>query len=95
MATGQGTAIIDFGVSPGAQEASVAFADVAVGAASKVEAYVMADGAAGTHTANDHRYLPLLAQFTAQPIAGVGGTIHGRSLMKLIGSFQLRYVWAD
>jgi hypothetical protein len=95
MATGQGTVTIDFGVFPGSQEASVAFTDATIGAASKVEPYVMADGVAGTHTANDHRYLPLLAQFTALPSAGVGGTIYGRALMKMIGLFQLRYVWAD
>jgi len=95
MATGQGTVTIDFGVFPGAQEASVDFADVTVGVASKVEPYVMADGAAGTHTANDHRYLPLLAVFTGLPSAGVGGTIYGRSLQTMIGLYQLRYVWAD
>jgi hypothetical protein len=95
MATGQGTVTINFGAFPGSQEASVTFTDATIGVASKVEAYVMADGVAGTHTVNDHRYLPLLAHFTAIPNAGVGGTIYGRSLQKMIGLFQLRYVWAD
>lgn len=95
MATGTGTVTINFGAFPGSQEASVAFTDAAVGAASKVEPYVMADGVTSDHSANDHRYLPLLALFTGLPSPGVGGTIHGRSLQKLIGTFQLRYVWAD
>lgn len=95
MATGQGTVTIDFGAFPGSQEASIAFTDATIGAASKVEAYVMADGSTADHSANDHRYLPLLAHFTGRASAGVGGTIYGRSLMKLIGTFQLRYVWAD
>ena len=95
MATGQGTVTIDFGVFPGSQEASVAFADAAVSAGSKVEAYVMSSDAVGTHTANDHRYLGLLAEFTGQPSAGVGGSIFGRSFQRLIGQFNLRYVWAD
>lgn len=96
MATGQGTVLIDFGAFPGAQEASVAFADAAISGTSKVEAYVMANDTNGTtHTPNDHRYLGLLASFTGAPTAGVGGTIHGRARTALIGTFQLRYVWAD
>ena len=55
----------------------------------------MSGDAVGTHTANDHKYLGLLADFTAQPTAGVGGTIFGRSFQKLIGQFRLRFVWAD
>lgn len=98
MATGQGTVTIDFGVWPGSQEASIAFSDATIGAASKVEPYVMADGVVGTHTANDHRYLPNFASFTGLPNAGVGGTIYGRTRPgcgNLIGQWQLRYVWAD
>ena len=95
MATGQGTVVLDFGVFPGSQEASVAFADVAVSAGSKVEAYVMASDSVGTHTANDHKYLGLFVEFTGQPSAGVGGSIFGRSLQKMIGQFKIRYIWAD
>ena len=94
MATGQGTVIINFGVFPGAQEASVGFTDASIVASSKVEAYVMADGVAGTHTANDHRYLPLYVALTGVGGAGVG-TIHARARHGLIGQYQLRYVWAD
>ena len=95
MATGQGTVIIDFGVFPGSQEASVTFTDATISAGSKVEAYVMSADTVGTHTANDHKYLLLLAEFTGQPTAGVGGTIFGRALQLMIGQFNLRYVWAD
>jgi hypothetical protein len=93
MATGQGTAVIDFGL--GSHEAQIAFADAAVGASTNIEAYVMADGVTADHTANDHKYLPLFAHFTAAPDAGVGGIIYGRSTDKLVGTFQLNYVWAD
>lgn len=95
MATGQGTVTIDFGVFPGSQEASITFDDATISAGSKVEAYVMADGVSGTHTANDHRYLPRLANFTALASAGVGGTIHGRASMQMVGTYQIRYIWAD
>lgn len=95
MATGQGTVIIDFGAFPGSQEATVTFADAAISAGSKVEPYVMANDSTADHSANDHRYLPLLAHFTGLATAGVGGSIIGRSLMKMIGTYSLRYVWAD
>ena len=94
MATGQGTSTINFGAFPGAQEASVGFTDAAIVATSKVEAYVMADGVTAGHTANDHRYLPLFIALTAVGGAG-GGTIHARAPNKLVGEYQLRYVWAD
>jgi len=96
MASGQGTVTIDFGVFPGAQEASIAFTDATISGTSKVEAYVMADDTTADHTANDHRYLGTLpVSFSGSASAGVGGTIIGRALMKLVGTFNLRYVWAD
>jgi hypothetical protein len=95
MATGQGTATIDFGVFPGAQEASITFTAATISGTSKVEVYVMAGDSTADHTINDHRYLPILAHFTASPSAGVGGTIYGRALIKMVGTFALRYVWAD
>jgi hypothetical protein len=92
--SGQGTVTINFGAWPGSQEASVAFTDATVLSTSSVEVWVMASATTADHTANDHKYLPLLAQFTAEPNAGVGGIVHGRSLTKLIGTFKLNYVWA-
>jgi len=95
MATGQGIVTIDFGVFPGSQEASVTFSDATISGTSKVEVYVMASDSTADHTTNDHKYLPLLVHHTGEASAGVGGTIYGRALQKLIGTFKLRYVWAD
>lgn len=96
MATGQGTVTINFGTFPGSQEASIAFTDATISGTSKVEAYVMADDTTTDHTANDHRYLGILAAFSAAPSAGVGGTIYGRARRdKIVGTFKLRYVWTD
>jgi len=95
MATGQGVVTINFGAWPGAHEASVDFADAAVGATTKVEPFVMSSATAGDHTAADHRYLPAFASFTAEPLAGVGGRIYGRSVHKLQGQWAIRYVYAD
>jgi hypothetical protein len=95
MATGQGTVTIDFGVFPGSQEAAIAFADATISGTSKIEAYVMAGDSTTDHTANDHKYLGLWVTFTAEPIAGVGGTIYARALDKMTGTFKLRYIWSD
>jgi hypothetical protein len=97
MATGQGTATINFGSFPGTSEASVAVTGQgAISATSKAEAYVMADDTVGTHTANDHRYFAVLVGLTCgTPAAATGFTIHARCLDKLQGSFQVRWVWAD
>jgi hypothetical protein len=95
MATGSGTVTINFGAFPGSQEASIAFTDATIGAASKVEPFVMGGDSTADHSAADHKYLPLLAQFTGIASAGVGGTIYARALQKLVGTFSVRYAWAD
>ena len=97
MATGQGTAVLDFGAFPGSNEASVVVTGQAsISATSKAEAYVMADDTSGTHTASDHRYFAALVGLTCgTPTAATGFTIHGRSTEKLQGTFALRWVWAD
>jgi hypothetical protein len=97
MATGQGTAEIDFGAHPGANEASVAVTGQAsISATSKVEAYMMADDTTSNHTASDHRYVGLWLNLTCgTPTAATGFTIYGRSDQKLSGKFSVRWVWAD
>jgi hypothetical protein len=97
VATGQGTATIDFGAFPGSNEASVAITGQgSIGATSKAEAYVMADDTTSDHTAADHRYFSALVGLTCgTPSAGTGFTIHARSTEQIQGTFALRWVWAD
>lgn len=97
MATGQGTATLNFGAFPGSNEASVAVAGQAsILATSKAEAYVMGDDTATGHTASDHRYFAALVGLTCgTPTAATGFTIHARSTEKLQGQFAVRWVWAD
>jgi hypothetical protein len=90
-----GTATIDFGAFPGSNEASATFADVTVGAGSKIEAFIMANDTTSDHTAADHRYAGQFFSLTAAPSAGVGGTIYARSIHKMQGTFAVRWVWAD
>ena len=97
MANGQGTSTIDFGAFPGANEASIAVTgQSSISATSKAEAYIMGDDTTTDHTANDHRYIPLFAEFTCgTPTAATGFTIYGRSADKMQGTFKLRWVWTD
>jgi len=97
MASGTGTATIDFGSHPGANETSVAVTgQTDILATSKAEAFVMADDTTSDHTAADHRYAPVLFSLTCgTPTAATGFTIHARSQHKMTGQFAVRWVWAD
>lgn len=97
MASATGTATIDFGASPGSNEASIAVTgQTTISATSKVDAFVMADDTTSDHTASDHRYFVALAGLTCgTPTAGTGFTIYARSTEKLQGTFALRWVFAD
>lgn len=97
MANNQGTATIDFGSNPGANEASIAVTGQgAISATSKAEAFIMADDTTSDHTASDHRYLAALAGLTCgTPTAATGFTIYATSIEKLTGTFKLRWVWTD
>jgi hypothetical protein len=97
MATGQGTATLDFGAHPGSNEATVVVTGQAsISGTSKAEAYVMADDTTSNHTASDHRYFAAMAGLTCgAPTAASGFPIHARSLEKLTGQYQVRWVWAD
>lgn len=91
---GTGTAVIDFGA--GLNEAQVDVSVPEILDTSKAESWVMGDDTSTDHTANDHRYFPLLACLTCgTPSAGVGFTIYARSLQKLTGAWTVRFVWAD
>ena len=97
MATGQGTATIDFGAFPGSNEASVSVTgQTDITAAANVEAWVMGDDTSADHTASDHRYLAMLMGLTCgTPTEGVGFTVYGRCAEKLEGEWSVRWVWAS
>ena len=93
---GTGTATIDFGAHPGANEASVAVSVPSIVVGAKCEAFLMGDDTSADHTASDHRYVGLwLALTCGTASAGVGFTIYGRASEKLTGAFTVRYVWTD
>jgi len=94
MATGTGTAEIDFGAFPGSNEASVVVPAVGVTASTHVEAWVMGDGTTADHTPADHKYFPLFAALTTVPGADTF-TVHARSTQKMQGLWAVHYVWAN
>lgn len=97
MASGTGTATIDFGGHPGSNEASVAITgQAAIGTGSSAEAWFMADDTSADHTAADHRYAATFISLTCgTPTAATGFTIYGRSHEKMTGEWSVRWVWAD
>lgn len=98
MASGIGSAIIDFGAHPGSNEASVVVdaASDSIAATSKVDAFIMGDDTTNDHTAKDHRYLASMVGITCgTPVAATGFTIYVTSQHKLTGTYQLHWVWAD
>ena len=97
MATGQGTATIDFGTGAGTAEASVAVTgQTGISGTSKAEAYIMADDTSSNHTAIDHRWIGLFISLTCgTPSAGTGFTIYAKCTDKMTGQFTVRWVWAD
>ena len=96
MASGVGSAEIDFGAWPGANEASVAVTgQTDITSLASAEAWLMADDTTADHTAADHRYAAALMGVTCgTPADGVGFTIYGRSTEKLTGAFKVRWVWS-
>lgn len=97
MASGIGSAVLDFGAFPGANEASVAVTGQAsIQTTSKAEAFIMGDDTSSSHTANDHRYAAALMGLSCgTPSAGTGFPIYARCAEKLQGTFTLRFIWAD
>lgn len=85
-----GTATIDFGT--GATEASVAVTQASASTTSYITCFVDGDDTTVDHTANDHKYLPIFAQFVAGGKAAGSFTIYGRAPYLLSGTFKVRYI---
>jgi hypothetical protein len=97
MATGQGTVVFDFGSAPGTNIVNTAVSDATISATSKVEVYLMGTDSTATHNTIEHQLVPL-GGVSIQCIAvsaGVGFTAQMATPLRLTGTFQARYVWAD
>lgn len=98
MATGQGTITFDFGAAPGTNVAQAVVSDAAISAGSKVEIYLMGTTGTATHNAYEHSLLPFLDDMSLSCVsvsAGAGFTGQMATKLRLTGTIQARYVWAD
>lgn len=95
MASGTGTAILNFGLHPGRNEVSVFVSAPAIGANSHAEAFFQLD-TQGNHSTQDHLYAALLTRLVCSDIsAGFGFVIWAVSIEKLEGQFKVHWVFAD
>lgn len=97
MATGQGTITFNFGAAPGTNVVSTVVADTGIGATSNIEIYLKGTDSTADHNAYEHAILKL-GTFETTPIsqtAGVGFTAQAATQLRLTGTVQARYVFAD
>jgi hypothetical protein len=95
--TNSGSATIVFSSDHiGANEASVVVTgQTNITQTSKIQLYVDPDDSTSTHTAKDHRYIPLFAHFTAGNIVNnTSFTIYGVSMNDMTGSYVVRWIWS-
>lgn len=95
MASGLGTATLNFGSAPGGTVATVAVpGQTDISGTSSVEAFMMGIDSTATHNALEHS-LGLIRLSIVSLTAGTGFTIQGVSDLRLTGTFLVRWVWAD
>ena len=94
---GVGSATLDFGASPGSDEASaVVTGQTGILAGSHCEAFWMGDATAD-HSADEHALGPfVIALVCRDVVAGTGFTVVGRSTsgVAITGQWTVRWVWA-
>jgi hypothetical protein len=97
VGTVAGSAVIDFGSSPGKNSTTVVVTgQTYILSTSVINVFVMGDDTSTEHTSNDHKYLQLFATFTAGTIVpGTGFTIYGTAREKLQGKFTVRFTWLN
>jgi hypothetical protein len=90
-----GTATVDFGAYPGANEASVVVSgQTGITTSAVVNAFIGADSTSLDHTASDHRYAALFMGVSCgTPVADSGFTIYARSTEKLQGKWTVQWSW--
>ena len=92
MASGTGTATIDFGATP-TNDAVIAVTDAAITALNYVEAFVMIDSTVD-NTVDDHRHAGASWRLSCLPTAG-GFDLYVDCLVDLCyGTFKIRYAYA-
>lgn len=90
-----GVVELDFGTGFGSSESTVSVTGLtSITASSSVILQVCSDDSTTTHTPNDHKYLPLICNFSYSIQPSIGFTINAVSQYNLNGSFKIRYSWS-
>lgn len=95
MATGTGTATLDFGSAPGTNITTVdVTGQTGLLATDHVEVFMMGTDSTASHNAYEHMIAPI--RLTVSSItAGTGFTIVGVTDLRVTGTFKVRWVWAS
>ena len=95
MATGTGTAVLDFGAAPGTNLVSVNVAGLTgLVATDHIEAFMMGTDSTAEHNTYEHMIAPIKLSVSSIT-AGSGFTITGFTDNRLTGTFKIHYVWAS
>jgi hypothetical protein len=98
MAVGRGLITFDFGAAPGTNIVQTVVPDATIGASADVEIYLMGTSSTATHNAYEHSLLPFLDDMALSCVsvtAATGFTGQMATKLRLTGTVQARYVWAD
>jgi hypothetical protein len=91
----KGTAVIDFGAFPGANEATVAVTGQGTIGTGNVATASIRRATTADHSVNDHDYAALLLSLAcAVPTAATGFDIVARCAEKMQGTFNINWQWA-
>ena len=92
MATGTGTATIDFGATP-VKEAVITITDAAILSTNYVEAFVMIDSTVDNNV-DDHRHAGVSWRLACLPANGSFGLYVDCIADLCFGTFKIRYAYA-
>jgi hypothetical protein len=96
MASGLGTATIDFGATPATEASVEVTGQDEITADARIEAWVMARSTADNNT-TDHQYAAVSFRLSpSEPVPGVGFTITAYNLFGFAtGQFDIEWTWSD
>jgi hypothetical protein len=96
MASGLGTATIDFGATPATEASVVVSGQTDITADARIEAWVMARSTADNNTI-DHQYAAVSFRLsTSEPVPGTGFSITAYNLFGYAtGQFSIEWTWSD
>lgn len=95
MASGIGTATIDFGATPSSEASVDVIGQAEITATSRAEAFVMARGTGDAAT--DQKFAAIAMRLVcSEPVAGAGFTITAYCLIGFAtGTFEIEWIWSD